>query len=118
MGENNFPNFPNLDKIKITRKSVDTNSCECYNVTKREVACVKPNEIVKEIMKLRGYSNLSLATKLGKSTASAVSNPLSREKGMRIDTLVDMVEAMDCEVIVRSTLKDKTEWKLKYNDGK
>lgn len=72
---------------------------------------MKPNEIIKEIMKLRGFSNQSLATKLGKSTASAVSNPLSRENGMRTDTFLEMVEAMDCEVIVKSTLKDKTEWK-------
>lgn len=71
---------------------------------------MKPNEIVKEIMKLRGYSNQSLASKLGKSTASAVSNPLSREKGMRVDTLLEMVSAMDCEIVVRSVLKDKTEW--------
>lgn len=71
---------------------------------------MKPNEIVKEIMKLRGFSNQSLATKLGKSTASAVSNPLTRENGMRIDTLMEMVKAMDCEVVVRSTLKDKAEW--------
>lgn len=77
---------------------------------------MKPNEIVKEIMKLRGFTNQSLASKLGKSTASAVSNPLSREKGMRIDTLVEMVGAMDCEVIVRSTLKDKSEWKIKYDE--
>ena len=71
---------------------------------------MKPNEIVKEIMKLRGYSNQSLASKLGKSTASAVSNPLSREKGMRVDTLLEMVSAMDCGIVVLSVLKDKTEW--------
>lgn len=72
---------------------------------------MKPNEIVKAIMKQRGYSNASLATKLGKSTASAVSNPLSRENGMRTDTLMEMLEAMDCELVIRSKLKDRTEWK-------
>lgn len=78
---------------------------------------MKPNEIIKEVMKLRGFSNKSLATKLGKSTASAVFNPLSRENGMRTDTFLEMVEAMDCEVIIRSTLKDKTEWKATtYSD--
>ena len=75
---------------------------------------MKPNEIVRDIMKLRGFSNQSLATKLNKSTASAISNPLSREKGMRVDTFIEMVEAMDCGVIVRSTLKDKTEWQVNY----
>lgn len=73
---------------------------------------MKPNEIIKEIMKLRGFSNQSLATKLGKSTASAVSTKLSREKGMRVDIFLEMIEAMDCEVIVKSKLADKTQWKI------
>lgn len=73
---------------------------------------MKPNEIIKEIMKLRGFSNQSLATKLGKSTASAVSTKLSREKGMRMDIFLEMIEAMDCEVIVKSKLADKTQWKI------
>lgn len=77
---------------------------------------MKPNKIVKEIMKARGYSNASLATKLGKSTPSAVSNPLSRENGMRVDTLLEMVEAMDCEIVVRSLLKDRFEWKMDNKD--
>lgn len=71
---------------------------------------MKSNEIIKEIMKLRGFSNNSLAVKLGKSTASAISNPLSRKNAMRIDTLVEMVSAMDCEIVIRSVLKDKSEW--------
>ena len=73
---------------------------------------MKPNEIIRDIMKLRGFSNQSLATKLGKSTASAVSTKLSREKGMRIDTFLEMIEAMDCELIVKSKLADKTTWKV------
>ena len=73
---------------------------------------MKPNEIIKEIMKLRGFSNQSLSKKLGKSTASAVSTKLSREKGMRMDIFLEMIEAMDCEVIVKSKLADKTQWKI------
>ena len=82
-------------------------------LNKKEVDNMKPNQIVREIMKLRGFSNNSLATKLGKSTASAVSNPLNRENGMRVDTLMEMIAAMDCEIVVRSTLKDKSEWIVK-----
>lgn len=78
---------------------------------------MKPNETIKEVMKLRGYSNQSLATKLGKSTASAVSNPLSRENGMRIDTFLEMLEAMDCELVIKSTLKDRSEWKVSLSKG-
>lgn len=77
---------------------------------------MKPNKIIQDIMKLRGFSNQSLATKLGKSTASAVSNKLSRENGMRIDNFIEMVEAMDCEIVVRSKLKDKREWYLSNVD--
>ena len=73
---------------------------------------MKPSEVIKEIMKLRGFSNQSLATKLGKSTASAVSTKLYREKGMRMDIFLEMVEAMDCEVIIKSKLADKSQWKI------
>ena len=78
---------------------------------------MKPNKIVQEIMKFRGFSNLSLATKLGKSTASAVGNELSRANGMRIDNFMKMVEVMDCEAVVRSKLKDKTEWVLTTDEA-
>lgn len=71
---------------------------------------MKPNEIVKDIMKFRGFSNASLATKLGKSTASAVSNPLSRENGMRIDTFLEMIDAMGCEIVVRDKMGSEQEW--------
>lgn len=73
---------------------------------------MKPNKVIQDIMKKHGYSNAILAKKLGKSTASAVSNKLSRTNGMRIDNFMEMVAAMDCEVVVRSTLTDKSEWVL------
>ena len=60
-------------------------------------------------MRQTGYSNQSLATRLGKPTPSAVSNTLSREKGMRIDTFLTMLEAMGAELVVR--YKDD-EWML------
>lgn len=77
---------------------------------------MKPNKVTRDVMKFRGYSNMSLAKKLGKSTPTTISNALSRENGMRIDTFLKMIEAMDCEVVVRSVLKDKTEWKVTSED--
>lgn len=77
---------------------------------------MKPSNVVKEIMKARGYNSRTLAEELAekgiikKPLATYVSNPLSRENGMRIDTFIDMVEAMGCEVVVRSKLSDKTKW--------
>lgn len=69
-------------------------------------------EIMKEIMKLRGFTNQTLAEKCGYTTASGVSTKLARSNGMRVDTLVKFLEAMDCELVIRSKLKDKSEWKV------
>jgi hypothetical protein len=71
---------------------------------------MKPNEAIREIMKLRGHSNQSLAKKLGKPTASYVGNHLSRENGMRVDKFLEMIEAMDCELVIRNKLNVKDEW--------
>ncbi len=70
-------------------------------------------EELKEIMKQRGFTNASLAEKCGYSTASGVSTKLSRSKGMRVDTLIKFLSAMDCELVIRSKLTDKSEWVLK-----
>lgn len=61
---------------------------------------MKPNEIIKTIMKTKGFSNKTLADKLNKSTASAVSNPLLRPKGMRIDTFAEMVDAVGYKILI------------------
>lgn len=71
---------------------------------------MKPNDIIREIMRTRGYSCASLATKLGKSTPSAVSNMLHRENGMRIDKFLEMIEMMDYEIVVRDKMGSKQEW--------
>jgi len=73
---------------------------------------MKAEDVIKTIMKFRGFSNQSLAEKLGYSTASGVSEKLRRKQGMRVDNLIAFAEAMDCEVVIRSKLKDREEWKL------
>lgn len=72
-------------------------------------------QIVSEIMKMRGYTNAALADKLNYPTVSGVSERLRGKQDMRVDTLVKFLEAMDCEVIVKSKLNDKTVWTI---DGK
>lgn len=67
---------------------------------------------VLEIMKLRGYTYARLAEKLGYKTASGVSERLRGTKDLRVDTMVKFLEQMDCELIIRSTTKDKMEWKV------
>lgn len=67
-------------------------------------------EILKELMRLRGFTNITLAGKLGRSTPSSISNAIYRQHGMRIDTLVELAGALDCDVVIRSKLRDATEW--------
>lgn len=80
---------------------------------------MKSADIVKAIMKLRGHTNESLASALGyvvevdgkkKGRANMVSERLRGKQEMRVDTLMKFLEAMDCEIIIRSKLKDKTQW--------
>lgn len=67
-------------------------------------------QIVSEVMKKRGFTNSALAEKLNYPTPSGVSERLRGKQDMRVDTLVKFLEAMDCEVIVKSKLSDKEQW--------
>lgn len=68
--------------------------------------------LIREVMNERGHSNTSLAKALGCSTPSYVSEKLRRKKSMSLEWFVKMLNEMNCEVVVRSTLKDKKEWIL------
>lgn len=69
-------------------------------------------QIVAEVMNIRGMSQKKLAEKLGYATVTGVANRLNGKstKEMNVATLVEFLSLMDCEVVVRSTLKDKNEW--------
>lgn len=71
---------------------------------------MKGKEIVSEVMTFRGMSNNVLAEKLGYSFASGVSERLRGKQDMRADVLAKFLEQLDCELVVRSKLKDKKEW--------
>lgn len=75
-------------------------------------------EIVREIMKTRGYTLELLREKLGYSGVTAVANRLNSKttKDMSVDTLVKFTAAMDCEVVIRSKKTDKQEWVVKSCD--
>jgi transcriptional regulator with XRE-family HTH domain len=66
--------------------------------------------IVREIMKLRGHTYETLAKKLGLAKPSGVSERLRGTTEMRVDTLVKLLSEMDCQLVIRSTLQDRTEW--------
>ena len=69
-------------------------------------------QIVAEVMNMRGWSQKKLAEKLGYTTVTGVANRLNGKstKDMNVGTLVKFLSLMECEVVIRSTTKDKTEW--------
>lgn len=71
---------------------------------------MKSADIVRNLMDDKGMSMEVMAGKLGYSNRSGVNNRLSNKKDMRVDVLVSFLEALDCELVVRSKLKDKKEW--------
>lgn len=66
-------------------------------------------DIIRNVMTERGMTNATLAEKCGYNTPSGVSNILGRDSGMRVENLLKIMEAMDCEVVIRSKTDNK-EW--------
>jgi len=73
---------------------------------------MKAKLIVKELMKKRGHTHESLSKKLGYANASCTSRLVNREGDMSISVLLKFLEAMDCELVIKSKLDDKTIWKV------
>ena len=75
-------------------------------------------QIVAEVMNLRGWSQKKLAEKLGYATVTGVANRLNAKntKDLNVDTLVKFLSLMECEVVVRSTTKEKQEWKITLDE--
>ena len=71
---------------------------------------MRVGEIVKSIFKDRNVSYLTVAQKLGYKHASAVSNRLDDKRSLQVDNLINILHALDCELVIRSTKKDKAEW--------
>lgn len=68
-------------------------------------------DIIREAMKMCGWTQETLAEKLGYATQSAVSNRISG-KSMRVDTFVKFLSTMGYEVVVKSMnpTKNKNVW--------
>ena len=77
-----------------------------------EVIDMRAKDIVSCVMKLRGHSCRSLAEKLKYPHPSGVSQRLRGAGDMNVAVLVKFLEAMDCELVIRSTLADKSEWTI------
>ena len=63
-------------------------------------------EIVKTLMKDKGFSGATLAKKLGYNTPSAVTNRL-QSKTMTVEKLIELLAAMDCELVIKNTVGGK-----------
>ena len=63
-------------------------------------------EIVKTMMKTKKASGAVLAEKMGFKTASAVTNRL-QSKTMTVEVLIKLLDAMDCELVIRNKVGDK-----------
>jgi transcriptional regulator with XRE-family HTH domain len=92
----------------------------CYNnvIKEKENPKMNSKQIVAEVMNLRGWSQKKLAEKLGYATVTGVANRLNGKntKDMNVATLVEFLSLMECEVVVRSTTKDKKEWVISLDE--
>ena len=69
---------------------------------------MKPSKIIKTLMVLHDKTFQSLADIMGKAK-STISSAVYRETRMTMSTFLDIVEALDSEVVVR-TKDGKYEW--------
>ena len=73
-------------------------------------------DTIKEIIKLRGSSYGALAKKLGyisrhgEVLSTGVRNRLFGAQEMRVDTLVKLLDALDCKLIIASNTTDNLSW--------
>ena len=66
-------------------------------------------EIVKALLASKGMTHKVLSEKMGLATSTGVSNRLLG-KSMTVSVLIDMLDAMDCELIIRNKIGDKERW--------
>lgn len=71
-------------------------------------------EIILEILKLRDWSQGRLAEEAGYKRQSNVGNFIikGKDNSLRLNSLLSMVEAMGCEIIIRDKMGSKKEWKI------
>lgn len=69
--------------------------------------------LIREVMKLRGWSQATLAKEAGFKNQSNIASMLTGSaNGIRIDNLVRLFNAMGCEVVVRDKMGSKKEWTI------
>lgn len=71
---------------------------------------MKVGKIVKTIFKERNKSYKQVAEKLKYKHPSAVSNRLDDTRPITTDILLNILNELDCELVIRSKNKDGVEW--------
>lgn len=74
--------------------------------------------IVKEVMKAKGFSGKTLAEKIkgdDSALASYVTNRL-QSRTMTVEKLLELLEAMDCELIIKNKIGDKESYVVDNDD--
>ena len=71
---------------------------------------MKVGAIVKSLFRERNISYRAVAENLGYKHASAVSNRLDDTRPITTDILLNILEELDCELVIRSRKKDRIEW--------
>lgn len=70
-------------------------------------------EIVKEAMKVRGYTQAMLAEKLNYKAQGCVADRLSsRGASMKIDTLLKMLDVLGYDLIIKDRNMNGETWKV------
>lgn len=75
------------------------------------------NDIIKELMNIRKWTQRELALAAGYKSQSNITGILNRGYTMRVNNLVLLVETMDAEVIVRDKMCDKQEWTISTTEA-
>lgn len=70
-------------------------------------------DVVRKVMKMRGWSQPKLAEEAGFKSQSNITGLLNNNKnGIRMDNLFKMLSAMGCEIIVKDKMGSSQEWKI------
>ena len=70
-------------------------------------------QVIREVLTLRGWSQQKLAEEAGFKSQSNINGLLNAtSKGIRVDSLIKVLDAMGCEIVVKDKMGTKKEWVL------
>lgn len=75
-------------------------------------------EVVKVVMKAKGFSGKTLAEKIKGDKAALASYVTNRlqSRTMTVEKLLELLDAMDCELIIKDKIGDKASYVVDNDD--